>query len=44
MTELLTATASRVTATNSFDVADVGTMADMPRADVQALLRTVLAI
>ena len=44
MTELPLATAGRTTVTNPFDGAEVGTIADMPRVDIQALLRTVLAI
>jgi hypothetical protein len=34
MTDLLIGGPSRITATNPFDVAEVDTMADMPREDV----------
>jgi len=40
MTERLTGTAGRITVTNPFDGTEVGTVADMPPEDAQAILRT----
>jgi hypothetical protein len=43
MTEPLTGTAGRITVSNPFDGAEVGTVADMPAEGAQALLRTASA-